>query len=155
MRYQKELHQLALTSVISGLLVMAGCGGAKQISNLTAPNNGPSAGSGGGSSKTNPSPTPTPSPSAKPTPDPSATPSPTATPTPAPTPGIISSGGNGDEGGGKGGSGKGGRGGNGGVGGGERKLNSLKTVSVPGPSQAELNNLIANQTATIALGKAF
>ncbi len=57
--------------------------------------------------------------------------------------------------GGKGGSGKGGKGGNGGGGGGERKLASLKTITIPGPSQAEINNLIADQNAAIALGKAF
>ena len=38
MRYPKALHQLALTTLISGLLVIAGCGGAKGNStpNLTA-----------------------------------------------------------------------------------------------------------------------
>ena len=165
MRYQKALHQLALTTVISSLLVMAGCGGAKGNSNpnLTAQNSSPS-GSSGGSSKTNPTPTPTPAPTATPTPDPSsnATPSPTpaptatptATPTPAPTPGVVSSGNTGDNGGGRGG--KGGKGGGGGENaGGERKLASLKTITIPGPAQAEIDDLIANQAATIALGKAF
>ncbi len=167
MRYQKALHQLALTAVIGGLLVMAGCGGVKANSTSSSSTPGSPSNNGGGASQTNPTPTPTPSATATPSPtpnpssssSPSPTPTPTATPTPAPTPGIISTGGGGDNGGGggKGGSGKGGngRGGNGGVGGGERKLNSLKTVSVPGPSQAELDNLIANQAATIALGKAF
>src|SRR5216683_2891721 len=165
MRYQKALHQLALTTVISSLLVIAGCGGAKGNSNpnLTAQNSSPS-GSSGGSSKTNPTPTPTPAPTATPTPDPSsnATPSPTpaptatptATPTPAPTPGVVSSGNTGDNGGGRGG--KGGKGGGGGENaGGERKLASLKTITIPGPAQAEIDDLIANQAATIALGKAF
>jgi cytochrome c peroxidase len=170
MQYLKALHQLALTTLVGGLLVIAGCGGAKGNSspNLTSQNNVPSTGSGSGTSKTNPTPTPTatptPDPSAtpSPTPAPTATPNPTATPTPAPTPGIISSGGNGDEGGGGGRGGRGGRGnggngrgGNGGVGGGERKLASLKTITIPGPSQAEINNLIADQNAAIALGKAF
>src|SRR5471030_2109065 len=150
MRYQKALHQLALTTVIGGLLVMAGCGGANASSNnLTSSSTASPSGSGGGTSKTNPTPTPTPAPSATPTPDPTPsstpaptpTPAPTATPTPAPTPGIVSTGG--------------GKGGGGGVGGGERKLNSLKTVSIPGPSQAEISNLIADQAAAIALGKAF
>src|SRR5216684_2904863 len=140
MRYQKALHQLALTTVISSLLVIAGCGGAKGNSNpnLTAQNSSPS-GSSGGSSKTNPTPTPTPAP--------------TATPTPDPTPGVVSSGNTGDNGGGRGG--KGGKGGGGGENaGGERKLASLKTITIPGPAQAEIDDLIANQAATIALGKA-
>ncbi len=36
-----------------------------------------------------------------------------------------------------------------------RKLGSLKTVPVPGPTAAELNNVIRNKAAAIALGKAF
>jgi cytochrome c peroxidase len=36
-----------------------------------------------------------------------------------------------------------------------RKLGSLKTVPVPGPTAAELNNVIRNKQAAIALGKAF
>jgi cytochrome c peroxidase len=40
-------------------------------------------------------------------------------------------------------------------GGGNRKLGSLKTVPVPGPSASELNNLVRNKAAAIALGKAF
>lgn len=83
------------------------------------------------------------------------------------------SGGNGGNGGGKGGNGgddggggKGGngggnggnRGGNGGRGGddnGERGFASLKTVVVPGPTAAELANIIKDKSAAIALGKAF
>jgi hypothetical protein len=65
-------------------------------------------------------------------------------------------GGGGNSGGGTGGGGN--RGGNGGnVGGGHdgRGLASLKTVTVPGPTAAELANLIKDKNATIALGKAF
>ena len=36
-----------------------------------------------------------------------------------------------------------------------RRLAALKTVPVPGPTAAELNNVIRNKTAAIALGKAF
>ena len=44
----------------------------------------------------------------------------------------------------------------GGQGGGSgHKVGSLKTVAVPGPSASELNNLIRDKAATIALGKAF
>ncbi|HEY3770672.1 MAG TPA: cytochrome c peroxidase [Candidatus Angelobacter sp.] len=43
----------------------------------------------------------------------------------------------------------------GGNGGGNRKLASLKTVTVPGPTAAELNDLVRNKAAAIALGKAF
>jgi hypothetical protein len=83
-------------------------------------------------------------------------------------------GGNGDNGGGQGGNGGsansgggnggggnvnggGGKGGNGGHGneGGERKLASLKTVATPGPTAAELANIIKDKNAAIALGKAF
>jgi cytochrome c peroxidase len=41
------------------------------------------------------------------------------------------------------------------AGGGNRKLGSLKTVAVPGPTASELNDLIKNPAAAIALGKAF
>jgi cytochrome c peroxidase len=66
-------------------------------------------------------------------------------------------GGGGNSGGGKGGNGGGGKGGNGGHGneGGERKLASLKTVAIPGPTAAELANVIQDKNAAIALGKAF
>ena len=37
----------------------------------------------------------------------------------------------------------------------KRKLNSLKTVPVPGPTAAELNDLVRDKAAAIALGKAF
>jgi len=74
--------------------------------------------------------------------------------------------GGGDDGGGGGtgrgsggGSGKGGNGGNGGgngVGGHDgRGLGSLKTATIPGPTAAELANLITDKNAAIALGKAF
>ncbi|HEU4417178.1 MAG TPA: cytochrome c peroxidase [Candidatus Angelobacter sp.] len=66
-------------------------------------------------------------------------------------------GGRGGNGGGRGGNGGGG-GGNGGNGGGGhdgRGLASLKTITVPGPTAAELANLIKDKNATIALGKAF
>ena len=71
----------------------------------------------------------------------------------------------GDDGGGGGGRGNGGgsgKGGNGGNGGGNgvgghdgRGLGSLKTATIPGPTAAELANLIVDQKAAIALGKAF
>jgi len=72
--------------------------------------------------------------------------------------GGTGSGGNGSGGTGSGGTGGGGnRGGNGGNGDGHggRGLASLKTVTVPGPTAAELANLIQDKNAAIALGKAF
>ena len=60
----------------------------------------------------------------------------------------------GNGGGGKGGNG-GGKGGNGGGGHDGRGLASLKTITVPGPTTAELANLIKDKSAAIALGKAF
>ena len=39
--------------------------------------------------------------------------------------------------------------------GGNRKLGSLKSVPVPGPTAAELNDLVRDRAAAIALGKAF
>jgi cytochrome c peroxidase len=64
-------------------------------------------------------------------------------------------GGNGG-GGGKGGGGNGGgKGGNGGGGHDGRGLASLKTITVPGPTAAELADLILDKNAAIALGKAF
>src|SRR6476619_6898316 len=58
--------------------------------------------------------------------------------------------------GGNGGRGNGGgKGGNGGGGHDGRGLASLKTVTVPGPTAAELANIIKDKNATIALGKAF
>ncbi|HVG92657.1 MAG TPA: cytochrome c peroxidase, partial [Alphaproteobacteria bacterium] len=69
-------------------------------------------------------------------------------------------GGNGGGGGqGKGGNGGGGngggKGGNGGGGHDGRGLASLKTITVPGPTTAELANIIKDKNAAIALGKAF
>jgi cytochrome c peroxidase len=65
----------------------------------------------------------------------------------------------GGTGSGKGGNGGGGKGGNGkgGNGGGHdgRGLASLKTITVPGPTAAELADLIQDKNAAIALGKAF
>src|SRR5579871_719313 len=49
----------------------------------------------------------------------------------------------------------GGQGGGNNQGGGNRKLASLKTVAVPGPTASELNDLVRNKAAAIALGKAF
>jgi len=81
--------------------------------------------------------------------------------------GDLGGGGNGGNGGGqgKGGNGSGGNGGNAGNGGGKggngggghdgRGLASLKTITVPGPTSAELANLIKDKNAAIALGKAF
>jgi cytochrome c peroxidase len=45
--------------------------------------------------------------------------------------------------------------GGGNQGGDKRKLASLKTVSVPGPTAAELNDVVRDKAAAIALGKAF
>jgi cytochrome c peroxidase len=63
---------------------------------------------------------------------------------------------------GKGGTQTGNQGGNQGVtqaagqgGGNNRKLGSLKTVAVPGPTTSELNDLVRDKAAAIALGKAF
>ena len=70
--------------------------------------------------------------------------------------GNSGSGKGGNGGSGKGGNGGGGRGGNGGGNdGGERGLASLKTITVPGPTAAELANLVKDKNAAIALGKAF
>jgi cytochrome c peroxidase len=76
--------------------------------------------------------------------------------------GDTGGGGGGNNGGGtgsgKGGNGGGGKGGNGGGNGGGhdgRGLASLKTVTVPGPTAAELADLIQDKNAAIALGKAF
>ncbi|HEY2914397.1 MAG TPA: cytochrome c peroxidase, partial [Candidatus Angelobacter sp.] len=63
-------------------------------------------------------------------------------------------GGNGGGGNGGGGNGGGGKGGNGGGHDG-RGLASLKTITVPGPTAAELADLIQDKNAAIALGKAF
>lgn len=60
----------------------------------------------------------------------------------------------GNGGGGKGGNG-GGKGGNGGGGHDGRGLASLKTITIPGPTAAELANVIKDKNAAIALGKAF
>ncbi len=80
--------------------------------------------------------------------------------------GVNAGGGNngGGTGSGKGGNGGGGNngggggnkgGGNGGGGHDGRGLASLKTITVPGPTAAELADLIQDKNATIALGKAF
>jgi cytochrome c peroxidase len=63
-----------------------------------------------------------------------------------------------DHGGGGSGSGGGKHGGGGddaGNGGAERKLASLKTVSIPGPSAQELSNIVLDKQAALVLGKAF
>jgi cytochrome c peroxidase len=60
--------------------------------------------------------------------------------------------GGGGNGGGKGGNGGGGNGGGGHDG---RGLASLKTITIPGPTAAELANVIKDKSAAIALGKAF
>jgi cytochrome c peroxidase len=69
--------------------------------------------------------------------------------------GGTGSGKGGNGGGGNGGNGGGGKGGNGGGGHDGRGLASLKTVTVPGPTAAELADLIKDKNAAIALGKAF
>lgn len=66
---------------------------------------------------------------------------------------LYASGGSGSGGGGKGPST--GSSATGGGGASTRKLASLKTVPVPGPTAAELSNVIRSNTAAIALGKAF
>jgi cytochrome c peroxidase len=63
-------------------------------------------------------------------------------------------GGNGSGKGGPGGKGHGGNGGDDGANG-ERKLASLKTVAVPGPTAAELSNVVLDKKAAIVLGKAL
>jgi cytochrome c peroxidase len=63
-------------------------------------------------------------------------------------------GGQGKGGNGGGGNG-GGKGGNGGGGHDGRGLASLKTITVPGPTTAELTDIIKDKNAAIALGKAF
>jgi cytochrome c peroxidase len=63
--------------------------------------------------------------------------------------------GKGGKGGNGGGNGKGGNGGGNGGGHDGRGLASLKTVTIPGPTAAELANLIKDKNAAIALGKAF
>jgi cytochrome c peroxidase len=60
----------------------------------------------------------------------------------------------GSDAGGKGPSPSSGGGGTG-AGGGKRNLASLKTIPIPGPTAAELSNVIRNKSAAIALGKAF
>ncbi len=68
------------------------------------------------------------------------------------------SGGGDDHGGSGGGSGHGGNHGGGeneGGQGGERKLASLKTVSIPGPTADELSSVVLDKQAAIVLGKAF
>ncbi len=65
-------------------------------------------------------------------------------------------GGGGNNGGGNNGGGGGNKGGgNGGGGHDGRGLASLKTITIPGPTAAELADLIQNKSAAIALGKAF
>jgi cytochrome c peroxidase len=119
------------TASLNGSQSGSGSGGTSSGgSNNGGSNNGGSNNGGGNTS------TPTPTPIG----------SPIATPTP---------GGGGDDGGGGGGKGKGGPGG-GGVGGHDgRGLGSLKSASIPGPTAAELANVVADKQAAIALGKAF
>jgi cytochrome c peroxidase len=64
-------------------------------------------------------------------------------------------GGNGSGGNGGNGGNCGGKGGNGGGGHDGRGLASLKTITVPGPTTAELADIIKDKNAAIALGKAF
>lgn len=161
MLYRKAVQKLIVIVASSYGVAMLGCGGSlpKVATNNTSgqPANGSS--NSGGTSK--PSPTPTPTPSATPTPSPSPSPSPSPTPaaSPSPTPAIGENGGGHGGGGNGGGGGKGhgggGGGGDDGAGGGERKPASLRGVAIPGPSAAELSNIIANKQAAIALGKAF
>jgi cytochrome c peroxidase len=68
---------------------------------------------------------------------------------------ATSSGRGGSGGGHNGGNNQGGNQAQGGHGGEGRKLASLKTVPVPGPTAAELNDVVRNKAAAIALGKAF
>jgi cytochrome c peroxidase len=143
---QKAMQKLALLAVSTYTLFMLGCG--FNGSRLTA-NNGGSTSASAGSGSTGSSGTGGQGGS-----------------------GQTGNGGNGqgqggngqpgDDGGGQGGSGSGrggpgGKGGHGGEGGdgGERKLASLKTVSIPGPTADQLNNLVLDKQAAIVLGKAL
>ncbi len=102
MRYLKALHQLALTTVIGGLLVIAGCGGAKGNSNpnLTGPEQRliHRQRRWKQQNESDPTPTPTPTATPSPTPAPTATPNPTGYTNASANAGIVSSGGNGDNG---------------------------------------------------------
>jgi len=139
MLYRKGIQKLAFLVASSFGLAMLGCGG--NLQKIATNNNTQSA--NGNSHGSQPSPTPTPTPNPSPTPQAS----------PSPTPIIVDNGGGGN--GGRGGHG-GGHGGGGDDGAnGERKPASLKSVSVPGPTAAELSNVVLDKTAAIALGKAF
>jgi cytochrome c peroxidase len=172
MLYRNIMQKLAIVVASSYGFAMLGCGGnlPNLATNINSTANGSA--SGGGASKNNPNPTPTPTPdptpsatpSPSPTPDPgpaagpSATPTPTPTPQPSasPTPAPVDNHGGGSGGGGKGRGGHGGGGDDGaGNGGGERKPASLKSVSLPGPTSAELAKVILDKNAAIALGKTF
>lgn len=159
MRYRKFLHKLAILAACGYGVAMIGCGGNLSISATSTHNNSTAT---GGGSNSQPTATPTPSPSATPTPSPSPAPTPSPTPTPFVGNGGDDGhggkgrggrGGGGDDGGEGGGGGKGGNGGN--EAGGERKLGSLKGVAIPGPSAAELSNIVLDRNAAIALGKAL
>lgn len=141
MQCGKIMQKLAILAASSYGLAMLGCGG--NLPKLASKNNN-NAQPTNSNSNSNGKPTPTPTPSASPTPSPSPSPTPVA--------------GNGGSGGDDGGGGHGGRGGKGGGGngdGGERKNGSLKSVSIPGPTAAELSNVVLDRGAAIALGKAF
>lgn len=147
MWYRKFLQKLAILAACGYGVAMLGCGGNLPRTATNTHNNSTATGGGSG---TQPSATPTPTPSATPTPSPSPAP----TPSPSPTPSVDNGGGNGGHGGkGRGGHGGGGDDGNGA--GGERKPGSLKGVAIPGPTAAELSNIVLDRNAAIALGKAL
>jgi cytochrome c peroxidase len=144
MQCGKIMQKLAILVASFYALVMLGCGGnlPRLASNNNNNNAQPTNSNSNGGGK--PTPTPTPTPSASPTPSPS----------PSPTPFVGNGGGGGDDGGG-GHGGRGGKGGGGNGDGGERKNGSLRSVSIPGPTLAELSNVVLDRNAAIALGKAF
>ena len=142
MKCAKVVQKLAILAASSYGLAMLGCGG--NLPRLAGNNNNNNAQPTNGNSGNSGKPTPTPTPSASPTPSPSPTPS----ASPSPTPFVDNGGGHGGHG--RGGGDDGGRGGNDG---GEN--GSLKSVSIPGPTAAELSNVVLDKSAAIALGKAF
>ena len=142
MWYQKSLRKLALLAIASYTLFTLGCGSNGPNLAKNSPGNtsatpgssgaGKTPGSGGSGNGSN-----------------------------SGNNGGDGAGNGGDDQGGNGGSGRGpggkGHGGNGGDDGqnGERKLASLKTINVPGPTAAELSDVVLDKQAAIVLGKAL
>src|SRR6185437_8091473 len=130
MKCAKVVQKLAILAASSYGLAMLGCGG--NLPRLAGNNNNNNAQPTNSNSGNSGKPTPTPTPSAS----------------PSPTPFVDNGGGHGGHG--RGGGDDGGRGGNDGG-----KNGSLKSVSIPGPTAAELSNVVLDKSAAIALGKAF